>query len=238
MSDKKKRSNEISLNSNLFKGHFEWYHCYLKAERIAHVCVVLSENVSESQRGDLRDLAASAAAVPERIVFLAAGEEDPRSVEAAVFAAISKIRLAVTARLIHVDNASIIVGEYEAILERLQRSLHPSPFLTAADFHIPELSGPEHAPDVLPSPLFEQALPPAPHIKDTYKGQSQTPKASNRQEVILAVVLQGNGVSIKDISDVVRDCSEKTIQRELAELVRQGRIKKVGERRWSQYLPA
>ena len=45
-----------------------------------------------------------------------------------------------------------------------------------------------------------------------------------------------NGVSIKDISAQFTDCSEKTIQRELNDLVIKGRIKKSGSKRWSRYL--
>jgi len=43
------------------------------------------------------------------------------------------------------------------------------------------------------------------------------------------------GVSIKDISSKFTDCSEKTIQRELNDLVSKGKLKKTGEKRWSRY---
>ena len=48
---------------------------------------------------------------------------------------------------------------------------------------------------------------------------------------------QGNqtGVSIKDISLSFTDCSEKTIQRELNNLVLSGKLKKTGAKRWSRY---
>jgi DeoR/GlpR family transcriptional regulator of sugar metabolism len=42
-------------------------------------------------------------------------------------------------------------------------------------------------------------------------------------------------VSIKDISLVLTDCSEKTIQRELNSLVLKGQLKKTGAKRWSRY---
>jgi hypothetical protein len=41
---------------------------------------------------------------------------------------------------------------------------------------------------------------------------------------------------VKDVSAVVKDCSEKTLQRELLALVAQGVLKKEGERRWSSYV--
>jgi hypothetical protein len=44
-----------------------------------------------------------------------------------------------------------------------------------------------------------------------------------------------DGVSIKDISLSFTDCSEKTIQRELNNLVLRGDLKKTGAKRWSRY---
>jgi len=44
-----------------------------------------------------------------------------------------------------------------------------------------------------------------------------------------------SNLTIKDFSKVITDCSEKTIQRELLDMVEKGIIKKEGERRWSKY---
>jgi hypothetical protein len=72
-----------------------------------------------------------------------------------------------------------------------------------------------------------------------HKGQNEGTESSKgnsgRQESILSV-LQSKGPSyIKDISTVIRDISEKTIQRELQTLVSKGSVNKSGERRWTQY---
>jgi hypothetical protein len=40
---------------------------------------------------------------------------------------------------------------------------------------------------------------------------------------------------MKDFVKVIPECSEKTIQRELLDLVGKGVLKKEGERRWSTY---
>ena len=37
MSEKEKNFHNFALQSSLFKGHSDWYYCFLKAERIAHV---------------------------------------------------------------------------------------------------------------------------------------------------------------------------------------------------------
>lgn len=72
------------------------------------------------------------------------------------------------------------------------------------------------------------------------KKNSQISTANNlnkeeRSEKILSLIKDKKEVSIKDISTAFIDCSEKTIQRELNNLVSKGSIKKIGEKRWSRY---
>ncbi len=57
----------------------------------------------------------------------------------------------------------------------------------------------------------------------------------DRRAVILGLLQKKERISIKDVSLVVKDCSEKTLQRELLALVAQGVLKKEGEKRWSTY---
>lgn len=60
-------------------------------------------------------------------------------------------------------------------------------------------------------------------------------KKDNRQNQILSLLKNRSNLTIKDFVGVISDCSEKTIQRELIELVDKGIVKKEGERRWSTY---
>jgi len=92
------------------------------------------------------------------------------------------------------------------------------------------------------------------NIKDKRKGQkSFTPsnrvkivpslnesspvfaKKQSRKELIISVLQSKDQVTVKDISNITNDCSEKTIQRELISLVKTGVLKRNGERRWSTY---
>ncbi len=57
----------------------------------------------------------------------------------------------------------------------------------------------------------------------------------DRRATILALLQRKDRLTIKDVSSVIKDCSEKTIQRELLALVAQGVLVKDGERRWSTY---
>lgn len=59
-----------------------------------------------------------------------------------------------------------------------------------------------------------------------------------RRETILTFIKDNNDVSIKDILKIPylsKNFSEKTVQRELIDLVSKGELKKEGERRWSRY---
>lgn len=60
-------------------------------------------------------------------------------------------------------------------------------------------------------------------------------KKNQRQEMILNTLKDQTNLTIKDFSKVIKNCSEKTIQRELIELVNRGVVKREGERRWSRY---
>lgn len=77
---------------------------------------------------------------------------------------------------------------------------------------------------------------------DTVEARKEVPQKSTgigikiaRRSDVLAVIKSRGSASIKDISSVVKDMSEKTVQRELLTLVKEGVLKKEGEKRWSTY---
>jgi hypothetical protein len=70
-------------------------------------------------------------------------------------------------------------------------------------------------------------------IKD--KPVSLGPVNVDRESRVIDVIRDKGIVSIKDISTVIFDVSEKTIQRTLNTLIDKGQIKKEGERRWAKY---
>lgn len=60
-------------------------------------------------------------------------------------------------------------------------------------------------------------------------------KKSSRQNVIINLLKRKKEIMIKDVSPLIKGCSEKTIQRELLAMVKSGVLKKEGEKRWSKY---
>jgi len=71
--------------------------------------------------------------------------------------------------------------------------------------------------------------------KQNSERMSQSSSHTERRTAILNLVKDKKTVNVKDVSTVVTDCSEKTLQRELIGLVNEGVLKKEGERRWSVY---
>jgi hypothetical protein len=65
---------------------------------------------------------------------------------------------------------------------------------------------------------------------------SKSVSRNKRREDIVNIVKQKGNVSVKDISSIIKDTSEKTIQRELISMVDDGVLLKEGERRWSRYM--
>ena len=69
----------------------------------------------------------------------------------------------------------------------------------------------------------------------TIKESVTVKKHSNRREQIISLLKDKKFVTVKDVSEIIVNCGEKTIQRELMSLVNSGVLKKEGERRWSTY---
>lgn len=238
MPDKRSKFHQFALKSILFKGREDWYFCYLKAERIAHVLAVLEQGAEASGTDRVQVMATRAAALPGDIAHLAAGEVDAPVVLADVFSLLSAVRLASTEAVLHKETAAILEAEYELVAERLVAGSHPSPFVGAEDFAIPELrldtphgalSDNKLSHNVFNSPIQKDNA--QGHPKETFKG------TNDRAERILAFLRQAKSASIKEIATTIKGVSEKTIQRELTALIQAGLVKRVGERRWSQYLP-
>lgn len=226
--------HEIALKSILFKGRDDWYYCFLKAEKIAHVLVLLSSRTSH----DLEEVLRAARELPKTICYFAAGELAPEVVLADLFALVSALRIRATLGHFSNENIHILTKEYEGIIERVASQNQPSPFISTEDFVVPQVKG-------------DTGLLAAPEASDrpkpigTHKGhkdlkdiKTAVRSQKDRTEVILEIVRNNEGISIKDIAAKVRDCSEKTIQRELVGLIERGLVQKIGERRWSLYVAA
>jgi hypothetical protein len=249
MPDGNKKFHEFAIKSILFKGHADLYLCYLKAEKIAHVLSLLQARSASDSAQKLQTLVSASSRLPETILHFAAGEIDITVILADIFSLLSATRLAATQQFIANENSAILSAEYERLAEKISGGTRLSPFVQDSDFLLPSLPAIDQVLPLL-SPSETSGQPGI--IKDTKgqikglkdkaasaQGQNAGSQAgiSKRTSLILEFVRKHKNVSIKDISKVIRDYSEKTIQRELALLIQQGLVEKRGERRWSLYSP-
>lgn len=146
-------------------------------------------------------------------------------------------------------NASILQKEFGLLMSSLD-SLYgeitgTGPSVLPHDFFavpMPIIS-PLHSPT---NSTFNNSNQPGVSSKGQYRtsiGQKDnnvqsTPKDNlkdNRREKMLQLLKTGKPLGIKDFAAEIKDCSEKTLQRELLAMVENGVLKKTGERRWSLY---
>ena len=185
------------------------------------------------------------------------GEHTRREVESLIVSIVSHLDIGFYAKIISEMNASILRREFLSVLEKIVEVQKESPVAFPKGFFtVPRVlhtDAEERAgsaatkQEVAPSVKSDESKKVFYDKPEVSKNQSKSRvsvkdkkkkpelKSEKRREAILAVIRQKNEVSIKDISYAVQGCSEKTIQRELADLVAGGVLKKEGEKRWTKY---
>jgi DNA-binding transcriptional ArsR family regulator len=141
----------------------------------------------------------------------------------------SLLAIAHTAGILSHMNVELIVGEIEAFIRDITDYEEPRVLLE----EVASLA--TLAKTVVRTEHERRVAPPPERVDTTHPSDIKVNKMSNRRETIVSVIRDKQPVSIKDISTVIRDVSEKTIQRELISLIEEGVVSKAGERRWSTY---
>lgn len=127
---------------------------------------------------------------------------------------------------------NLIVGEIDSVHRTIRN--HFTKTDTPITFGLPPVSSPGTARSARPSKeRARERRVPSNDLSSGAAGVYQS--VPDRRERILTVLEATGEASIKDISSVITDCSEKTIQRELNSLIEEAKIKREGERRWSRY---
>lgn len=146
---------------------------------------------------------------------------------------LSLMRVISNSGLISNMNFSIITKELELLVDFMKKqsahNAHPEGFVLSEKFFETDM------------PISEKTYENIGSDKGHVKGQIQKDKEqtkdkkNNRQDNILNLLKKSSNLTIRDFAKVITNCSEKTIQRELISLVKNGIVKKIGERRWSTY---
>ncbi len=234
---------EKDIFSNIFNKDIKRVFIYKKSERLAKAIYLITPAFRESP--SLRDrLDKIAIRIVDAAILSPSKTKEVLSKE--LLALSSVLSIAQTGRLLSNMNVELITREAHILLQEVASYEEPRLFLD----DIPSLA--ELAKEVGGSGVMQSQInktinntPTA--SRETYqnktnkghgisKGQVKDKSSiSTRREAVVAVVRSKGNAYIKDVSMVIRNVSEKTIQRELASLVKDGVLTRSGERRWTSY---
>lgn len=158
-------------------------------------------------------------------------------------------------------NVSVLKREFEALLDYLKNSVKKDSLLGQGSSISPsffEVEKPTDSNETVSS-VTQFSDPSSLSSFDSYKDRDSKESLSSddktptkkphgrpssyagnvakneRRAAIFNLLREKKQISVRDLANVVNDCSEKTLQRELLQLVEEGILNKEGERRWSRY---
>jgi len=253
MTTEKQKINEIKTlpDDSVF------YFLYKKIERISLAVYLVSDffDLRESLRWDLRSTVNN---ILENVFDLYEGKISKNNIYSDIIKLESLFTLAYQSRLVSDMNYEIIkeeIGRFrnEVMIVITTHSRDKQTMITNTFFNveIPENTKQSFDKKTDNSHKGHSPIKNVFYKKDSIKKEVKVngaikkndkslnlisqPKKSGRKEQILELIKKNQPVSIKDISHSFEGVSEKTIQRDLTQLIDQGVLKREGERRWSTY---
>lgn len=222
---------EKNIFSNVFEKDIKRVYLYKKAERLAKAIHLILPGLKKSP-------ALCARVENVSVCLVDASTQIPSEGQFAMYrellALSSALSIAKTARLLSEMNVDIILRETHILLEEIAGyedphvSLDESPTLARLSKVSTNVREKKDASRTT-VPISNVSPRTAINVSNPVKDKS------GREEAILSFIQSKGPSYIKDISTVIKDISEKTIQRELQALIAKGQLKKTGERRWTVY---
>lgn len=210
-----------------------------KTEKLASAIYLMTNHLSDSEslKRSLRDKSSS-------LVSFMIGFKDLNGIqsysfgkeaESKILEIVSLLEVSQNIGLISKMNFNIVQDEFIKLIDVMKTSPLPetkpvqSHSINQNYFNVGAYKGPQRS----VSDGQNHSFPSSSKSADVAQGSSL--KKSSRQSIILSIIKKKGEVTVKDVSEVIKNCSEKTLQRELNSLLSSGVVKRVGERRWSKY---
>lgn len=228
-------------------------YCIKKAEKISNAIYILSDFIpsSDPMRHSLREISIRLVSDIFSIRDLS-NTNEKADTNSAVFKVASRtipeilslLNISRSSGFISDMNASILIRElktFQAILgERF--NIKTALLLSRKDFYVPEVvQAPQSVLNRIKadkdgdSPQFSYKGQKSYIISKGQKSKKVETKKSKRRATILSIIKDKDSITIRDACLKLSEYSEKTIQREIVKMVKEGILRKEGERRWSKY---
>ena len=236
-----------SLNDNSFKKLLNndnyFRHIFKKTEKIISVVFYILNNTESNKKSEtlFSNIASKAHFAHENAlrtleVKQANSKEVLEQFAQSLVGLDSTLRIACAASLITQEVLGVLVTEIDTVLRGLRTYIVSNQ--SVDDFMFGGTFG------STASATQESAVHRTPKVKTTGGGGTKegtslaTPLEAvvdDRRTRIKTILEAKKEATIKDISEIITDVSEKTIQRELNAMIDENLVKRQGERRWSKY---
>ncbi len=237
MNNKDNSINDSNFSKLLNNDNY-YRHIFKKTEKIVSVVFYILNNTDIEKKSEtlISNVASKAHFAHENAlrtleVKLVSSKEVLEQFAQSLVGLDSALRVAASGNAIPQEVLPVVVNEIDTVLRGLRTYLQQSP--RTDDLFLNQ---------GYPSAFSTEFVPAAPKKERTRTAPQQTPAAntgvstaSDRRERIKTILEAKGEATIKDISEIITDCSEKTIQRELNAMIDENLVKRQGERRWSKY---
>lgn len=232
--------DDYQIKTRPFGANISGENSYRRAERISAALHVMTNHISEEEplRSIIRNKCIELLTI---ILELRSGLRTPASEKgqsalATIRELISLVRLLAVSGFLSVSNANALteaLDELGSLIVVSQRSTLAEQVTISREDFIP-------------------SSPASPRIEHSSSAQRRAQRAeaqdvpqehpsqalhepSSRSQRIMEILKLGGVLGIKDVSSNLPQYSEKMVQRELAGLVAEGKVRKIGAKRWSKY---
>lgn len=233
------RDNHISDNSfkKLLNNDNYYRHIFKKTEKIISVVFYILNNVEIEKKSETltSNIASKAHFAHENAlrsleVKLVSSKEVLEQFAQSLVGLDSTLRIAAATGFIGQDVLMTVVNEIDTVLRGLRSYIQSNTPLEDISFSSSYPSMFAQEPSLQSAPRERKRV-----VKDERPDVKSVPTGDDRRERIKTILEAKKEATIKDISEIITDVSEKTIQRELNAMIEENVVKRQGERRWSKY---
>lgn len=212
-------------------------HIFKKTEKIVSVVFYILNNTETDKRSEthIGNIAGKAHFAHENAlrsleVKLANSKEVLEQFAQALVALDSTLRISSASGVIAQDVLNAVTAEIDTVLRSL------SPYIASdtsmASMLSMQTAGSATSVNAVSKPAPSTVRTSVQESSSSVTKQSNSPDRRTR----IRTILEATGeATIKDISEIITDCSEKTVQRELNAMIEDRVVQRQGERRWSKY---
>lgn len=231
----KRLSSNNEYYSNVFK----------KTERMVSVVFYILSYISRNEQTELhiKNISEKAMKVHEcSLATLSLYEYEVKDkifpFEQSLVALEGVLRISNSARVVNDEVLNLLMSEVDLIQRYLRNHFTGHTPMAIRDESVTTNLMSEDRPKAVKTPTANTFRPSRVNIpkgdisSDAHMVYSQLVDRSVRIKTVLEAKPES---TIKDISEVITDVGEKTIQRELNSLIEKGQVIRQGERRWSKY---